>query len=151
MKWFCQLLLVGMVFSGITGCAEGEENDLNTTIAPLSDAEAAALDACIKEIDDCRKGGGAPAECREIMTCLPDRERERSSERDWEAFCEGLKVRCADVSADDELCGGLMERCTESESAAAKTEGPPQTPAECLEKCLAAGHGAEICDPRCDF
>ena len=149
------LLILLVATLPVAGCADATEDNLTTTVAPLTEAEAAALDACLKEVEDCRleaaDSGELSVECRAIMECLPDRpDDERLSGRNWRTFCAGLEERCMGDDVDETLCAELAERCEDAALVKGSLEdGEPVTHAECMEDCLSADIGDELCSERC--
>ena len=177
------LLTLSLIYLGCMGCAADDsansKSNLSSVVAGLTEAEEAALDACIQEATDCRNSRNPDsAECREIYECLPDRpEAEGAPEIDWRRFCEGVEERCAQSDAEVEDCDALMERCLEARLSAEECiqacvsdghdeaacgdrcaradtgggaeSGTPLTAEECLSGCLEAGQGEAVCAERC--
>ena len=142
MKYVVHLFALGLTCSGLFGCLQeqGSDDATQTTVAGLSEGEAAAFDACLEEIADCRATG---EDCRDVAECLPERpgsDRERGE--DWRAFCEDLGRRCDGNEADARTCAQLRERC-------AASDHRPRDGAACMDGCLANGGDDAGCRLRC--
>ena len=141
----------------LAACAD-DDSSLVTKVAPLSAEEAAALDACVQEVAECRATAGEDffEACRELMECLPERRTAGTGERDWRMFCEGLEERCSGNDVDEALCEELGLRCEAARveglgdaSSVAGTE--PTTYAECFDQCMEdAALEESVCDERCE-
>jgi hypothetical protein len=156
MKALGQRVGIAAISICLLGCADVGDDGLTTMVAALSDTEAAALDACLAEVNDCRENVADReeflVECRALMECLPDRpEDERRAGADWRAFCEGLEERCMGDDFDEALCLEFSERCDASALEDLQPEDAgPQTLDECMGECMnSEGTDEAICSLRC--
>ena len=145
----------------LVGCAEGDgvsQDATSTQVAALTDAEAAALEACLQEIAECRATSESEAEfmesCRDLMECLPDRPDAERRSANWRAFCEEIEEECDDIDLDGVTCEDVLERCEASalseDQGAWQDQGDLPTQEECLADCLASGEATEEqCGERC--
>jgi len=149
-KILIHALILAVTALSTVSCGDDTTDTGESTLA-LTATEAAVLASCLADIEACRATAADGADfrelCGELLSCLPERDRDRASTEEWRTYCRGVEARCADGAVDEATCAELRERCEGAGDRDGSAE--PVDAAACMEGCLAAGGGEALCSERC--
>ena len=151
MKHVLILFVTAIAAFGMASCAD--DSNLTTTVAELTEAERAAMEGCLSDIRECRQDSADAQDfaenCRELMSCLPDRDERRANAADWRAHCARVENRCDEGASDDATCADLRARCEAAKAGGGDRDTANSAMEACNTKCIEDGGDPVDCRAEC--